>query len=97
MAVLISFKSVWAVIALLFLRIECGSRWADDTVFTVPEWEVEWTLAGFVSITPDSSGTLLIGWAFALSAGWVVCSGGIAWDGAFASLGGWVIDVIGWA
>ena len=96
MAVLISDESVWAVIALVFLRIEGGSRWADDTVFTVPEWEVEWTLAGFVSIAPDSSGTLLIGWAFTDVISTEV-SWKFAWDFAVALLSGVVEYVIGWA
>ena len=96
MAVDVSDESVWAVIALLFLGIEFGSSGAGDTIFTVPEGEVGWAVASVGSFVPDSSGSLLIGWALADVVG-VEGSWGSTWDSAVALLGGVVVYVIGWA
>jgi hypothetical protein len=95
MAAEVSNESVWAVVTLVFIWIEFGSSWADDAIFTVPEWEFRWALASLVSSTPNSSGSLLIGRAFALSGGWVEgCLGashGMVHSHLFE---GWVVDMI---
>jgi hypothetical protein len=97
MAVEVSNESIRAVITLVFLGVEFSSSWADNTVFTVPEWEFRWALASLVSSAPNSSVSLLIGRAFALSGSWVDLSWGFTWNVAVTSVEGWVIEMTLWA
>ncbi len=96
MAWVISFESFRAVIALVFLWIEFSSSWTSNAIFAVPERKVWWTVAGLIWLIPNSSSSLLIGWAFAnvISAKlpWK-----FTWNSAVACFGGVVVYVIGWA
>jgi len=44
----ISDESFWAMIALMLFWIVLSSSWADNTIFTVPEWKISRTVASFV-------------------------------------------------
>ncbi len=96
MAAVISDESIWAVVALVFLRIELGSNWTGNAIFTVPERQVWWAVAGLVLFVPDLLISLLISWAFAN-----VISGELSWEFtwhlAVALLGCVVVHVISWA
>ena len=97
MVIDISDESFWAVIALFFLWIKFGSNWADNAVFTVPEWEFCWAAAGFVGWVPGHGVTLLIGWAFALFCGWVDLSWGWTWDFTVTSVELNIVEMTLWA
>ncbi len=59
----INNKSFWAVVALLIFWFKVGSRWACNTVLTIPEW---FGIRAFAFVVePNSSSstfTLLCGW-----------------------------------
>ncbi len=93
----ISDKSIWAVIALMFLWIELSTSWTFYTISSIPEWKIWWTLAWFIGSNPNSNGSLLVCWAFTLSCCWINLSWGWAWHLTIASIKSSVIEMTLWA
>lgn len=95
MGVVVSDESFRAVVALFFLGIVFGCRWAGDTVFSVPEREFRWTdtFVGVLFVDHLSSVDDL---AFTFVVGWVEGSWGITFH-EFASLSNVVVNVVLWA
>ena len=92
MAVVVSHESFWAVVALFFLWIILSCRWACNTVFTVPKWQVAWAnaLVGVFLVNHLSS---VDGFAFTLVGDWVHGSWGLALE-TFASSGDFTVSVV---